>query len=317
VPFAPDFPDVVIQRPYGSPVRYVDHPDYAAAKAGDPEAADRFVDDMIDPAKVDALRHAIGDSKPTVVAAHAEEAAGRNAIPQTYAKVLARDFGLPVDEDIVQANGPQRTGQGGEYRLSVHSEFDGPVPPGHHYLIVDDNVTQGGTLADLRSYIETRGGRVIAATTLTGSRQSEILAPRAETLAALREKFPDLESKWKGAFGHDFGGLTQSEASYLLRSPPADALGDRIVARAQEGTQSQIRRNPRPQGRGEEGYGGDGDPGGGDQGGGGVAPPPGGPDTGADGGDHTRSAGAGGDPTGCDGAGGEPAGRDGAGGDPA
>ena len=123
-----------------------------------------------------------------------------------------------MDARIIQANRPQRTGQSGEYRLSVHSEFDGPVQQGRDYLITDDNVTQGGTLADLRSYIERRDGHVVGATTLTGSRQSEILASRAETLEALRAKFPDLEANWKGAFGHDFSGLTQGEARYLLRS---------------------------------------------------------------------------------------------------
>ena len=165
VPFTPDFPDVVIHQPHASPIRASQHPDFAAAKAGDPEAAARFVDDLIEPAKLEQLRTLIGHRQPTVVAVHAEEASGRNAIPERYAYVLARDLGLNLDEDIVQANRPQRTGQRGEYRLSVRAEFDGPVQSGQYYLIVDDNVTQGGTLADLRAYIESRGGRVIGATT--------------------------------------------------------------------------------------------------------------------------------------------------------
>jgi len=107
---------------------------------------------------------------------------------------------LPVDDGIIQANEPRRTGQNAEYRMSVHSKFDGPVETGRDYLIVDDNVTQGGTLADLRSYIESHGGRVVAATTLTGSRQGGTLAPRAEAIAALRVRFPGLESRWQGAF---------------------------------------------------------------------------------------------------------------------
>ena len=53
---------------------------------------------------------------------------------------------------------------------------------GRDYLVVDDNVTRGGTLADLRSYIERNGGNVVGATTLPGSRQSEILVPRDDTL---------------------------------------------------------------------------------------------------------------------------------------
>jgi hypothetical protein len=248
VPFPAGFPDIVIQQPYGSPVRFDQHPDYAAAKAGDPEAAVRFVDAMVDPGKVESLREKIGHGKPIVVAVHAEEAAGRNAIPQTYAEKLSSELGLPLDDGIIQVNEPRRTGQRGEYRLSTHSEFDGPVQSGRDYLIADDNVTQGGTLADLRSYIECRGGHVVAATTLTGSRQSEILAPRSETLVALRAKVPDLEARWQEAFGHDFSSLTQGEANYLLRSPEADALGDRVIARAQKGPDAANPRNP-PGGR--------------------------------------------------------------------
>ena len=265
VPFRDGFPDVVIQLPAGSPVRFSEHPDYAAAKAGDPEAAARFVNVMVTPAKLDELRTLIGDRQPVAVAAHAEEAAGRNAIPQLYADYLGATLGLPVDNAIVQANRPQRTGKDGEYRLSVHSEFDGPVEAGRDYLMIDDNVTQGGTLADLRSYIEHRGGNVIGATTLTGSRSSEILAPRAATLDALRVKFPDLEATWKEAFGYDFTGLTHGEATYLLRSDPAHALGARVIARAQA-------RGERPGagGTGEDRGGESGTPG---AGGGRVVPP--------------------------------------------
>ena len=169
------------------------------------------------------------------MAPHAEETTGRNAIPETYANHLGDILGLPVDLQIVQANRPQRTGRDGAYRLAARADFDGRAEAGRDYLLVDDNITQGGTLADLRSYIEGHGGHVVGATTLTGSRSSEILAPRGATLAALREKFPDLEGKWKAVFGHDFTGLTQGEATYLLRSKPADALGDRILAGRQAG----------------------------------------------------------------------------------
>ena len=226
----------MIQVPHGSPRRWSQHSDYAAAKAGDPEAAVRFVDDLVSAEKLDELRAIIGQRRPIVVAVHAEEATGRNAIPQTYAHLLAEELGLPLDRNIIQANRPRRTGQRGDYRLAVRTEFDGPVLAGADYLLVDDNVTQGGTLADLRSYIEQCGGRVTGATTLTGSRQSEIRAPRRETLADLRAKFPDLEAKWKEAFGHDFDCLTQGEATWLFRSDPADALGDRIIVRGQMGT---------------------------------------------------------------------------------
>jgi hypothetical protein len=121
------FPDIVIQRPHGSAVRFSEPPDYAAAKAGDAEAAVRFVDAMADPARTAELRALLGDRLPVVVAAHAKEATGRNAIPERYAYVLARTLGLPLDSEIVQANRPRRTGQSGEYRLSVHCDIDGLI----------------------------------------------------------------------------------------------------------------------------------------------------------------------------------------------
>jgi hypothetical protein len=191
--------------------------------------------DMVVPAKLDDIHLMIADQRPLVVAPHADEAQGRNAIPETYARYVADMLGLAPDRTIVQANRPQRTGRDAAYRLATRAVFDGHVERGQSYLLVDDNITQGGTLADLRAYIVEAGGTVIGATTLTGSRSSEILTPRADTLRQLREKFPGLEARWKAAFLHDFTCLTQGEATYLLRSKPADALGDRIIAGRQAG----------------------------------------------------------------------------------
>jgi hypothetical protein len=235
VAFPPDFPDVLIQRPFNPAAKPARHPDHDAAKAGDRDAAIRFVMAMVVPDKLPTLGALVSGAAAMVVAPHAMEAVGRNAIPETYAHYVSDMLGLRLDRMIVQANRPERTGRDGAYRLAARAQFDGLVEPGRTYLLVDDNVTQGGTLADLRSYILLAGGNVVGATTLTGSRSSEILAPRSETLAGLRDKFPDLEAKWKAAFGYDFSGLTQGEATYLLRSKPADALGDRIIAGRQAG----------------------------------------------------------------------------------
>ena len=64
---------------------------------------------------------------------------------------------------------------------------------------------------------ESGNASISGATTLTGSKDSEILAPRTDT------------------FGHDFNALTNSEANYLGRYPSADAIRNRLVARGQEG----------------------------------------------------------------------------------
>jgi len=221
----------VIQQPAHSTVRIIDHPDYGAAKSGDVNAAAIVVVDIIDHRGIERLRALIGNRKPTLVAVHAEEATGRNKLPMAYAEELGYQFGLEVDVDIVQANRPERTGQDAVHRLAQRAEFDGPVKPGSDYVLVDDAVTQGGTLADLRSYIELRGGNVIGATTLIGAPDSHILAPRPRTLAALREKLPSLERWWIKAYGHGLDALTESEAQALRRFDSTDAIRDRLAAR--------------------------------------------------------------------------------------
>ncbi len=110
------------------------------------------------------------------------------------------------------------------------------VAQGRDYMLVDDFVGMGGTLANLRGYIEANGGRVLAAVTLTGKPYSARLALDATQLQELRDKHgKQLESWWKEVFGHSFDCLTQSEARYLARSPDADTIRDRIAKAEQAG----------------------------------------------------------------------------------
>jgi hypoxanthine-guanine phosphoribosyltransferase len=223
-PFPEGFPDVVIQQPDQSPVRVRAHVDYRSAKAGNMGAALRLVDDALDPKKISDVQDLIGDRHPVIVAVHSEEVTGRNKIPLAYAETLADRLGLVVDHDIVHANRPHRTGSSALHRIKTRSTFDGPVEAGQDYVLVDDHISQGGTLADLRCYIESKGGRVIGATTLTGNEKSAKLAPSPESVAALRQRFPGLEVDWKDRFGYGFDSLTQSEADYLGKHNAADSI---------------------------------------------------------------------------------------------
>ena len=252
--FPADFPEVVIQQPWGTGVRPIDHPGYRAAKAGDPDAAARFVSDTVTADALERLRSLTGCRRPIIVAVHAEEASGRNAIPERYGYLLSHDLGLPLDEGIVQANRPQRTGKSNLYRILNRVEFDGPVVSGQDYLMVDDHVSQGGTLADLRNHLELQGGHVIGARTLTGIPEGQILVPTARTLAALRDKIPATGRWWKTKHGYDIDGLTEHEARYLLRYNSLDSLRNQLAAGTQAGTSSPLPRDRRA-GRREEGSG--------------------------------------------------------------
>src|SRR5262245_53381498 len=90
------------------------------------------------------------------------------------------------------------------------------------YVVVDDFVGQGGTLANLIGFVTSRGGVVVGATVLTGKPFSAKLALDEEFLQALRHKHgPDLEKWWLESFGFGFDQLTRSEARYLEKTADA------------------------------------------------------------------------------------------------
>ncbi|WKL18674.1 PLxRFG domain-containing protein [Comamonas testosteroni] len=234
---ATSMPDAVIGSTLGSASS---HPDYAAAKGGDIEAAVRLAQHLVTPELVAKVKAAIGDSKPRVVPVAAVEASGRNKIPVAAAEVLAARLGLSTDDMIVQANRAHRTGMDGLDRIFAPVDFSGAVQA-VPYLLVDDTLTQGGTFAALASHIREGGGTVAGVIALTGKQYSAKIQPSAESLASLRQKHGDLENEFRAATGYGFDALTESEARYLARYEPAERLRDRITA---EGNASRAGEDP-------------------------------------------------------------------------
>jgi transcriptional regulator with XRE-family HTH domain len=148
------FPDVMIHAV--EPV-VRKHPRYPAAKSGDAEAAQDLVSDTINDEQVEKLRHLLAERKPILVSVHAYESEGVNAIPEAFADSLAIHLGLETDAGIVQTNVVTHTGADGYGRLARQPVFEGDVVPGSEYVLVDDFVGQGGTLANLRGFIESKG----------------------------------------------------------------------------------------------------------------------------------------------------------------
>ncbi|MDL2425001.1 phosphoribosyltransferase, partial [Pseudomonas sp. BAgro211] len=81
---------------------------------------------------------------------------------------------------------------------------------------LDDTLTQGGTLAQLKTHIEDNGGRVVLAAALTGKNYSRKLSLDSSTLAEVRGKYGSIEPWFRETFGYGFEGLTQSEARTIL-----------------------------------------------------------------------------------------------------
>lgn len=222
-----EFPDVYI---YAEVPFVKGHPRYSSAKAGDPIAADALIDDILAPGSLDEIRLALGASRPTLLAVHAVETAGMNAIPRAFARSLSKALDLPVASGIIQINRVSHTGATGYHRLAFPPVFHGAVEMGE-YLIVDDFVGQGGTLANLKGYVEANGGTVSRAVVLSGKTYSARLRLTQATLEALRQKHGrELEEWWTTTFGYGFERLTESEARYLARSPNADTIRTRLAA---------------------------------------------------------------------------------------
>lgn len=227
------FPDVLI---HASESTVKKHPAYEAAKSGDDVAATHLVLTCLNLAQVVALNQLVAGKRPTLVSAHAMERHGVNAIPEVFADELGRLLSWPVDTGIVQTNVVSHTGANGFWRLARQAEFDGTVQAGCDYVLVDDFVGMGGTLANLKGHIETLGGNVLAAVALTGKTHSAKLAPTPERLNELRKRHgTEFENWWIGHFAHSFDALTESEARYLARTETADTIRDRIAEAEQTG----------------------------------------------------------------------------------
>ena len=227
------------------------HPDYAAAKSGDAMAAARLVDALVNEeclARVRLLLDGDKHCRPLFVSASAYECEGFNSIPDALAKLLGGYLDVPSDMSVVQTNIVKHTGADGYGRLARQAAFEGKVEPERAYIMVDDFIGQGGTLANLRGWIEKKGGEVIGAVGLTGKPYSAKLNPTQEQLHELRQKHgSDFEEWWRGKFGHAFDCLTQSEARYLARSPDVDTIRDRLAAAVRKGGGRSHGRIPREQ----------------------------------------------------------------------
>ena len=228
------------------------HPEYSGAKAGDTVAAANLVNSLVDETAIAAVRAMISEvsesGKPVLVSAHAYERQGVNAIPAALTRLLNERLSIPREMAIVQSNVVSHTGADGYGRLARQAHFEGDINKGCEYVMVDDFIGQGGTLANLRGWIEKKGGKVVGAIALTGKPYSAKLDPSKEQLHELRQRHgPNFETWWHEHFGHTFDCLTQSEARYLTRSPDVDTIRNRLAAAKQGGSGSSNRRSPREQ----------------------------------------------------------------------
>ncbi len=206
------------------------HPQFSAAKSGDAIAAESLIDDVLAIDLMERLRPVLEQPQLRVLPVHAAESLGMNAIPRAFALLLSQRFGVAATSGVIQINRVVHTGADGFHRLAFPAVFDGNIERGDYFL-VDDFIGQGGTLANLKGFVESKGARVVGAAVLCGKPYSADLRPNAETLAGLREKHgEELEEWWAATFGYGFDYFTQSEARYLTRLDDVDTIRTRLAA---------------------------------------------------------------------------------------
>lgn len=236
-PWPDNFPDVVIHTNIATMRK---HPLYTQAKAGDARAAINLVVDIVKPDRVRALSAQFPQAM--WVAVHAEEATGRNKIPLALSRYAAELGGQDFDANIVQTNRVNHTGADAAGRLGRTPQFTGRVEIGREYIVVDDVTTSGSSLAGLRDYIVTHGGKVVAAMTLATTSNPQTgygghLALKPDTAAQLR-RFDKtaLETILRDhGIADNANALTNSQGRYIATFQRLDTLRNRLAAAGQTG----------------------------------------------------------------------------------
>ena len=102
------FPDVLL---HADELAVKRHPQYAAAKGGDSDAAEILVDSLAKRGRVNELNSLLEGRQVVLLPVHALESEGVNEIPAALAERLSEWLGLPITESIVQSNTVGHTGR--------------------------------------------------------------------------------------------------------------------------------------------------------------------------------------------------------------
>ncbi|MCK5717296.1 MAG: hypothetical protein KAH77_07385 [Thiomargarita sp.] len=208
------------------------HEHYQLAKAGDYQQAVLLAESFLNEQLVQNLVHHYNN--PIILPITAEEKQGKNAIPLGMADVINRVTGWKVSENIYQINKAGHTGANGWHRITTPAIFKGEIVLGAEYLILDDFIGMGGTLANIKSFIENAGAKVIGFQVLTGKKESSHLYLRSDTLENLRKKHGIFEKEFQEIVQFNYTGLTESEAQYLLRAKTIERIRNQITRALRE-----------------------------------------------------------------------------------
>ncbi|AHF94962.1 hypothetical protein OPIT5_00060 (plasmid) [Opitutaceae bacterium TAV5] len=209
------------------------HPDFRAAKYdGDIEAARRLVKTFIDVAALDMLARRHNESRLIVVGG-----AVTNRIPDAFAEAVSETTGFRLDRGVLKQHSPKHTGKTAMRRFLSRATFAGRITGGANYIALDDVMTQGGTVSELRQFLQRQGSRVVAVATLSFTPSKVMsdgihIAPTPESRRILMERLPPepLSALLAecGIYGGNLFAMTESEIRLLLRFSSFAELEDAV-----------------------------------------------------------------------------------------
>jgi hypothetical protein len=207
------FPAVVNHTSSGMARR---HHDFHAAKHGDYDAALRLVDAFVKDSKIAdiARRYPLAH----VVYNHKMQGGDINMIPAAYAAKFSA-IGMTVDHDIIAVTDVSHTNATDLSRISKRMRFEGEVRKGTDYIILDDFITSGAELRDLRDYIQSRGGNVVLMTTFGHGSFGKLQDIRIDSKYIERLNASGITDQDLRKYGiaSEIGCLTLGEAARLSR----------------------------------------------------------------------------------------------------
>lgn len=208
------------------------HPEYEGAKNGDAHMAKALISRIITDEAILSIAARVRETGASLLPVVGIEEHGGNMIPATFAAAVGFMAGVPVSEGVIRKTPDSRTHQDGMSRIFNTPVFEGEVEQGDRFYLIDDTITQGGTLAALSRYVAENGGQVVGAAALTGQQRSATLGITENTLLSIRKHFKEIENDFKTVTGRDFTALTESEAHYLLRPHLVQRFRDETAARS-------------------------------------------------------------------------------------
>lgn len=207
----PPLPDAIICHPVGTLKK---HSCYEQAKNGDLQAALAVARDVITEDVVANLRSIKADA---ILGVLGMEERGLNMISSACAMRLAKAMDLRLCLGVYKKAGAIRTQLHGLERVFARPIFAGKVVGNRRLVLLDDTLTQGGTIAALAEHVQGQGAQVAAIVAITGKQYSAQLALSVTTLKLLREQLGHWEQDFIRMTGRSFQHMTESEGRYLRR----------------------------------------------------------------------------------------------------